>query len=146
MFKELLVPVDFSETSARALRLAISLARVARARITLLYVGTVPDSPAAPDPELEIPDAVHQLELRQAEDERSDLVRLAEQEIPDDVPWRTVKRVGDPAREILAELGASAYDLVVIGSHGRTGVRRMVLGSVSDAVLHAAPVPVVVTR
>jgi len=54
--------------------------------------------------------------------------------------------VGRPAREITDELESGEYDHVVMGSHGRSGVSRILLGSVAETVLRRSPVPVTVVR
>ena len=61
-------------------------------------------------------------------------------------PVETRIEVGSPARVIVDAAGEAAYDLVVLGSHGREGVSRILLGSVAEAVARRSPVPVTVVR
>jgi len=61
-------------------------------------------------------------------------------------PVETRIEVGSPARVIVDAADEAAYDLVVLGSHGREGVSRILLGSVAEAVVRQSPVPVTVVR
>jgi len=63
-----------------------------------------------------------------------------------DVPFETAVEVGRPSREIVRYAEEGDFDAVVIGSHGRTGVSRILLGSVAEAVVRRSPVPVTVVR
>jgi nucleotide-binding universal stress UspA family protein len=62
------------------------------------------------------------------------------------VPIRCLIWEGDPGEAIVEAAAAESVDLIVVGSHGRRGVDRLVMGSVSDHVVRNAPVPVVVAR
>lgn len=147
-FKELLVPIDFSTSSIRALRMAIGLSRHAQGRITVLHVGLAPgmgqfDLGAYGVP---VPDALVQIHEQAAVEQRHALEKLAREEIPDDVPWQAVVREGFPPDEILGQAKAGHHDLLVMGTHGRSGLERVVLGSVTERVLRRADLPVLVTR
>lgn len=63
-----------------------------------------------------------------------------------DVEFETAIEVGRPSREIVRYAKEGEFDAVVIGSHGRTGVSRILLGSVAEAVVRRSPVPVTVVR
>lgn len=147
-FKELLVPIDFSASSVRALRMAVQLCRRGQGRITLLHVGLAPgmgqfDLGAYGVP---IPDALVRIHEQAAIEQRHAIEKLAHEEVPEDVPWRAVVREGFPPDEILAEAKTGACDLLVMGTHGRSGLERVVLGSVTERVLRRAELPVLVTR
>ncbi len=62
------------------------------------------------------------------------------------VPVRAVVRVGDPASEIVEWADEEGCDLVVVGTHGRSGIPRLILGSVAERVVRQAHVPVLVAR
>ncbi len=64
----------------------------------------------------------------------------------DDVSYRVERVLGDPAEKIAAVAERDEIDHVVVGSHGRTGVSRVLLGSVAESVVRHAPVPVTVVR
>ncbi len=63
-----------------------------------------------------------------------------------DIPFETAIEIGRPSREIVRYAEEGEFDAVVIGSHGRTGVSRILLGSVAEAVVRRSPVPVTVVR
>lgn len=148
IFQHLLVPTDFSENAAHALRLAVRLCRHGKGKMTLLHVGTLPqaatfDFPIYGTP---MPDALVQLQRELMAERGHALKRLAGEEIPADVKWDQKLREGYPPEEILQEIGTGVYDLVVMGTHGHTGLKHALLGSVTERVLRQAAVPVLVTH
>jgi nucleotide-binding universal stress UspA family protein len=140
-FRRICCPVDFSAPSTVALRAAAELAKRLGASLTILHVHqeTPVPAPFQPDPGQD-PSADERL----AEARRLLDVARRDAEAALGAPVPTELLVGDPVHEI--ELRAADYDLLVMGTHGRTGVRRLVLGSVTDRVLKRAPCPVVVVR
>ena len=148
MFRALLVPVDFSPTSIEALRLAVRIAQsVGGGALTLLHIGLPPElyygdlaayGFGAPDPSGHLRDRI-------VAEQTAALERLAVDEIPAGVPFRTLRREGYAPDEILAE-AEGAYDLLVMGTHGRAGLSRALLGSVTERVVRVCPKPVLVTR
>ncbi|HLG56484.1 MAG TPA: universal stress protein [Vicinamibacterales bacterium] len=130
-----LCPVDFSEISRHALDHAAAIARWHEARLTLLYVF-------ANLPTMDLPPLV----LEDADRERlmSDLRRMAAavpREVPVDVRVHEAEYVHT---EILAQLGATHADLLVLGTHGRSGFQRLFLGSVTEKVIRRATCPTMV--
>jgi nucleotide-binding universal stress UspA family protein len=132
----ILHPTDFSEDSQSAFELAWALARN-RARLIVLHVMMPDVSPLAgrtPDPlrPIEAQHASVELPWPEASDPHGGLEhRLAE---------------GDPSDEILRLAEALPCDLIVMGSHGRTGLRRLLTGSVAERVLRASTCPVLVVK
>lgn len=139
-FRHVLCPIDFSDDSRRAVRQAQDLV-APDGRVTLLHVAE-PGFGAGDLPLLE--DEQHEIERRAA----SELARWAEdlqRAAPAEVA--TELRVGGPAGQILHVLASDPdVDLVVMGSHGRTGIPRVLLGSVAEKVLRHATCPVLVVR
>jgi nucleotide-binding universal stress UspA family protein len=133
--RRILVPTDFSETSAAALRYAIALARRFAARVYLLNVA---DDPAI-GTEDEYPIGIFVTMQNAAYDRLRRL--LTEQDVEDLQPDYAT-RVGLPAEEIVRYAREHAIDLIVMGTHGREGVMRVVLGSVAETVVRRAPCPV----
>jgi nucleotide-binding universal stress UspA family protein/quercetin dioxygenase-like cupin family protein len=136
--KTILHPTDFSENSRYAFRTACSLAHDMHASLIILHVMVPSSSPLLdvppPDP------------LRPAESQGS-LGSLPWPKVSD--PQITVEhRVaeGEPVDEILRECKALRCDLVVMGTHGRTGLARMLTGSVAEGVLRSATCPVLVVK
>ena len=78
-------------------------------------------------------------------DVRQVLAHAADQ-AGDDVPVTIASRVGDPADEIVRHAARHSVDLIVVGTHGRTGVARLLLGSVADRVIRGAGCPVISVR
>ena len=152
-FHHILVPTDFSDIAAHALRLAIRISRpspseAGTARITLLHVGRIPEAATLDFPAygMPFPEAIADLQRELATERAHILERVARQEIPEGVPWDIQLREGYPSEEILAEVRTGPYDLVVMGTHGHTGIKRVLLGSVAERVLRHCERPVLVTR
>jgi nucleotide-binding universal stress UspA family protein len=136
----ILVPTDFSETADQALRYAGGLARALGARLTIVYADPfVPpiDFTATVGAWDEF--SFVSLQARAQDHLRSD----AEANIDPAVPYDIAIRVDPPLDGILAEARATEADLIVMGTHGRTGFRRLIIGSVTEAVMRYAKVPVI---
>lgn len=142
------VGIDFSDASDLALKQAFAMVNATpRAEPHVVYVGTA----YGPMIRLETPDGVESLSVEDA----SERVRRHVEGIVDAFRREretffervvTHVRVGSPAREI-AQLAADLdADLVVVGTHGRRGVRQLLLGSVAEGVMHLAKCPVLIVR
>ncbi len=142
MFKHILVPLDTSTESAKALSIATAIARAAHARVTLLHaISLVPTYAAAP---MSIPysGAIYQ---RAADDEviraTSYLKATAQQMHDCGVEQVDVEvMMGSAVQAINASI--RDCDLIVMTTHGRTGIARTMLGSVADEVVRGANLPV----
>jgi nucleotide-binding universal stress UspA family protein len=139
--KQILVPIDFSDCSKKALQYALPLAKEHQAAITLLYV--VP--PAYGAGEYGGIDYA-QLEANMKEGGEKQLVKLAMDEVRGQVSADTLVRVGSPALNIVEVARTLPADLIVISTHGRTGLKHVLLGSVAEHVVQRAPCPVFVVR
>ncbi len=140
-FTHVLIPVDFSDGAQHAIDLAARLVQPGGAGITLLHVIEAPVSYSG---ELPDPEFLRELDRRTAEylDRASSQLRSRVS-----VPVTTRSRVGWPGAEILAAIDHDpTIDLVVMGSHGRTGIKRVLLGSVAEKVVRHARCPVLVAR
>jgi nucleotide-binding universal stress UspA family protein len=139
--EHILLTTDFSEESCAAFSTVVDLARRSGARITLLYVAPALDEVATGTPfvsPLPLPTDAEQIDQA-----RNDLDALRDRFAG--VPVETAARVGeDVAEAICAEADERGVDLVAVATHGRSGLRRLVLGSVAEAVLRQARVPVLV--
>jgi nucleotide-binding universal stress UspA family protein len=138
--RRILAPTDFSETSQTAVRYALDLAQKTNARVTLLHAYTLPVYPAGVDGAAFIPSFTALAEpVRMAEAEIGELVaRLGPTKVVLDS--RTV--AGPPADAIIQMARDEAFDLIVMGTHGRTGLRHLLLGSVAERVVRTATTPV----
>jgi nucleotide-binding universal stress UspA family protein len=132
--KHILVPTDFSEPSERAMKLAIEIAQTFDARITLLHVWSIPNVGYAEALSWPI-DAMEREARKALENAR---VSVVKQHVATDALLREGKTfflIIDAVKEL-------DVDLIVIGTHGRRGLPRLVLGSVAEKVVRASPVPV----
>jgi nucleotide-binding universal stress UspA family protein len=142
MFHNILVAIDGSDHSDRALAQAIDLAESEHARLTLFSAVVAPP----PSAYLGGGSGVAAQIARAAESEAEALLRAAAERVPDSVSVRTVLS-RDPVRPaLIRETESGAHDLVVMGSRGRGALRSALLGSVSHHVLHHSPVPVLVVH
>jgi nucleotide-binding universal stress UspA family protein len=133
--KKILVPLDFSDCSKKALQYAVRFARQFEAEITLLHV--VPRYPAVPE--------MGPIDVETLQDGRAQLevVRLT---IGDLAPCHTLLRTGTPYTEIVEAAKDQTMDLIVIATHGHKGLTRAILGSTAERVVRQAPCPVLVVR
>jgi nucleotide-binding universal stress UspA family protein len=138
--RRILCPVDFSDHSRRALDNAIAIARWYEARVTVLHVfspapvAAIGRGPIAFEPIVLTPIDREQL--------LADTKAFADQEGASGVVIDAVVREGTTAAEILDQATSTKADLLVIGTHGRSGFERLVLGSVAEKVLRQANCPV----
>lgn len=134
---KLLVPIDFEAASAKALALAKDLAARLGGQVVLVHAYQLP---VYTYPGLE-PTLLPSFHTEVAAAAQRALDQLAKQE-----GVTAVLREGDPATEVLAaaqELGAT---MIVMGTHGRSGVAHLILGSVAEKIVRKSPVPVVTVR
>jgi len=136
--KNILVPTDFSEPSEVALSTAIELARAFQARLTLAHVWSVPNMGYAEA-------------LTWPIDEMQKAARMALDELHTRVSallpgTDAVLKVGAEWQQILDVVKEEGIDLVVMGTHGRRGLPRLILGSVAEKVVRLSPVPVLTVR
>ncbi len=145
-WQTLLVPHDFSAAAARAFALACELATLSGGRVLLLHVSPIPsglrrDSKIVPD-DGTTPVRIDEYMTGAARKKLEAL--LAERCQTGSVC--AVAAEGDCADVILDEVREHKADVVVMGTHGRTGVKRLLLGSVAERVIRRADVPVLVVR
>lgn len=143
----ILVPVDFSQNSGDALRYAVFLAERFDASIDVLHVWVPPPHVR---PELLTPllsseerKGETQARLHTQEEMQGFLLSLGLDEHP---RIRPRYDTGKPAETIVSNTAERAYDLIVMGTHGRTGLSRVMLGSVAEYVVRHATCPVLTIR
>lgn len=141
--RTILVPVDYSEGSRDALRFAASIARSSGASLDVVHVWDRPaylsEGVTVQHPNGETHSLVEMIR-ENAEREMSDFVRTAE--LPSEIAVERHVLSGNPAARILSELSSGKYELVVVGTHGRTGFRHLLLGSVAETLVRRSPLPV----
>lgn len=141
-FAKILCPTDFSAGAEYARRHAIRLATSADAELVLAHTWSLP--PALVPPEVLVGSDVMSHVVDRAKDALADLVRATRD--AGVVRVQGELRPGTPWTEIVEVLAAGAFDLCVIGTHGRTGLARVLLGSVAEKVVRHAPCSVLVVR
>jgi universal stress protein A len=133
--KRILVPVDFSSCSKKALEYAIPFAEQFCAELTLLHVLQ------SYTPMLEIA-IVH---LETVEDANQELEKLR-QIIPETVRSNSALRRGEPHQEIVGVAKELDIDLIILSTHGRSGLTQLVIGGTAERVVRHAGCPVLVVR
>lgn len=134
--------VDFSEASRLAMIEAADLAKGCGAQLTLLHVHEPAVKAAA---EVLVASSAP-FDLASVDVARDLAVWKTEAERRATTAVKTAVVTGDPVSEILRYARAHGVDLLVVGTHGRTGLRHVVLGSVAERVVRQAPCPVLVVR
>ncbi|MRG95875.1 universal stress protein [Polyangium spumosum] len=141
-FQKILVPIDFEETSQRALESALELATKLGAKVTVVHVYSLPVY-NFPDgsyiPTSELAESVQQGAQKQ-------LDAFVEAQRARGVTLDAVLREGRSADEICRTAKEISADLIVMGTHGRGAIGRVLLGSVAVGVLRHAEVPVMTVR
>ena len=143
--KNILVPTDFSEGSAEAVRYAFDLAASLGATLHIVHVLENPFAPGAFMEMYTPPPPEYFTDMERIAEEKLRASVTQEQRDRADVVLTT--RLGVPASEILDRIEEDPkIDLVVMATHGRGGVARMVMGSVTDKVIRSATCPVLTLR
>jgi universal stress protein A len=142
-----LVPVDFSEHSKKTIQHARQLAALTGASIRLLHVFQIPDYPAAFYHGVYLEHEAVKIHVEAAKREATaQLSLLVEQMRANGLQAEPILRHGNSYEEIVNAAKEIGVDLIVIGSHGYTGLGRLLLGSTADRVLQYAPCPVLVVK
>ena len=149
-FRRILVTTDFSDTSLDALPATVEIAKHFDAEILMLHVLPV-DTPTPWDippyadfglASLPLPE--YESQVRKEVERR--LAQVAAKHIPPGAKVKTIVGRGDAAAEIGRTASAESADLIVLATHGWTGWRHLVFGSVAEKVLREAPCPVLSVR
>ena len=142
---KILVPVDFSPHAERAFSYATALAHRLGAELTLVHVVEDPFATGAWGAEVYIPNIGEFLQNLVAAAERQ-LTMLKDGAAATGVATKTAVITGRPAQSIVEHAASERCDLIVMGTHGRTGLSHAVMGSVAERVLRKAPCPVLTVR
>jgi nucleotide-binding universal stress UspA family protein len=136
--KQILVPIDFSPTSEHALAYAVDFAKKVGAKITVMHAYELPVY-GFPDGALV---ATADVAARILQSAQAGLTAAIEKHKGAGVEMTAVLRDGPPADEVAAVAKKSHADLVILGTHGRRGLRRAIMGSVAEEVIRACECPV----
>ena len=146
MFKHLLVPLDGSEIAEQAVAAAIELAHRFNSQITLLRVTNAPYL-LTQSHNRSFAELITSLEETERQEATHYLSQLQEQLSQRGLNCQFVVTTGEPVAEIILEkVSQLLADTIVMGTHGWSGLRRWVYGSVADRVLRHAEVPVLLVR
>ena len=137
MAKRILVPLDRSELAESIMPLVAGLAREAGATVRLLHVAPVPENIVSKEGRVV---AYADQQMGQLETEHRDHLKNVAARLG--IPADCVVRFGDAADEVLREADAYGADLVAVTTAGKSGLKRLVMGSVADQVFRRARVPV----
>ena len=135
--KTILFPTDFSTASDAALVHAESLARQMNARLLIVHVEEPPLAYGGGELYYGLPEPNSERILKMLEDVK-----------PSDpsVPYTHRLTMGDPAGEVVRMAADENAEMIILGTHGRTGMTRLLMGSVAEAIVRRAPCPVLVYR
>jgi len=140
--KRILAPIDFSPASDRALTSALELARMLGAELHVLHVVPLLAYAIAPEAMPDAPDFERRLKEELSKKLEATVKKLEGQGV-------TVKGLmldGNPGHEIARAAHDDGYDMIVMPTHGRTGLSHVMLGSVAERVVRTARVPVLTLR
>lgn len=135
--KKVLFATDFSDASTTALAVAASLARDCRAELLIVHVQQPPTVYGGD----EMVGSLYEIDDARAREQLDQL--------QPPIPGLSVRRellIGPPADEIVALAEREAVDLIVIGTHGRTGLSRLLMGSVAELTVRRAKCPVLTVK
>jgi nucleotide-binding universal stress UspA family protein len=141
--KKILVPIDFSDYSKNSLKYAVNFANQFNSEITLIYVvEPVIYPPDFSMGQIAIPSVNAEWDLKAKEE----LEKLGKQEIPESIKVSIKIRTGKPFLEIIDTAAEENVDLIIIATHGHSGVEHILFGSTAEKVVRKSPCPVLTLR
>ncbi len=141
--KKVLVPIDFSDYSKSSLKYAVNFVKQFHAELFLIYVvEPVIYPPDFSMGQIAIPTVDLEMDKRAVEE----LNKLAQKEIPSELKVKTIVKTGKPFIEIIETASEENIDLIIIATHGHTGVEHILFGSTAEKVVRKAPCPVLTLR
>ncbi len=134
--QRILLPIDFSKSSEHARSLAVFLASGFGARLSILHVLSKPELPVGGDG-----DGLDSFYTKAQKEAESYLNKLGDHSA---IQVDKSVEIGDPARRVVELAAGEGFDLIVCGTHGRTGIQRWIMGSVAEKIVRTAPCSVLV--
>ena len=136
---KILVPIDFSDHSKKALQYAIPFAEQFEASIDLLYVVEPAVYPADFSfGQIGMPNVENELRVKGEQE----LHELITNEVKERVPAQALVKVGLPFVEVISYAKDEGIDLIIVATHGHTGVEHILFGSTAEKIVRKAPCPV----
>jgi nucleotide-binding universal stress UspA family protein len=154
LFDSILAPVDGSEHSSRALDVAIQMAKRFQGKLVLIYIYSVTVTPIMmPEPTTSIPGIpmTPPADFSKVIDNarqigKNVLTRGLEEAKAENVQVESILKEGHVVQEVIKTAREGKFDLIVIGARGMSHIRELLLGSVTDGVIHHATCPVLVVK
>jgi nucleotide-binding universal stress UspA family protein len=141
--KKVLVPIDFSDYSKSALKYATDFAQNFNAEMFLVYVvEPVIYPPDFSMGQIAIPSVNVEWDIKA----KAELDKLAGSEIPDTIKVQTIIKTGKPFWEIIETAADEDVDIIIIATHGHSGMEHILFGSTAEKVVRKAPCPVLTLR
>ena len=138
MFKKILCPVDFSDTSMNAANNAINFSMEIKAEITFIHIIDIQALQNIGDLS---GGGINDINLL-IEEEKPVLSKLKDECDKKGIKVKTVLTHGEPVSVILETIKEEGHDLIIMGTHGKTGLTRLVLGSIAENVVRKSDIPV----
>ena len=142
MIKNILVPIDFSDYSKKALEYAVSFAKKFKARMHLVYVI----EPIIGPIDIELMVDHEQIHKDIEKNALKELRKLINDEIDPEIKAYILTKNGKPFYEINKAASENDIDLIIISTHGQTGIKHLLFGSTAEKVVRKAPCPVLTLR
>ncbi len=141
--KKILVPIDFSDYSKNALRYSVNFAKRFSAKMYLVYVIEPMIYPADFSMgQIAVPTG----DVDMSERAKGELETLAKNEIQNSIESEIIIKSGKPFMEIIDTASEKDIDLIIIATHGHTGMEHLLFGSTAEKVVRKAPCPVLTIR
>lgn len=138
--QKILCPIDFSAPSRNALRYANEFAKAMNAKITLMHV--IQPQPITAD--INVPYIPPEVDLEK--NAKEDLERVIKADIHEGISVEPLIAFGLPSDCIIEQAKKEDADLIILGTHGRTGISRLLMGSTAESVIRHAKCPVLVVK
>ena len=141
--KKVLAPIDFSDYSKNALKYAVNFVKAFNAELILIYVV----EPVIYPPDFSMGQiAMPSVDVEMDKRAEEELDNLAQKEIPPEIKASTIVKTGKPFIEILETASEEDIDLIIIATHGHTGIEHILFGSTAEKVVRKSPCPVLTLR
>ena len=140
--KKILIPIDFSDYSFKALNYAIDFAQLTNAELFIVYVI----EPIIYPTDFTLGEVVPTFESTIEVNFSEQLKEIAEEKIGDKVKYHLLTKEGRPFLEIINAAKETDADLIIIATHGHTGMEHILFGSTAEKVVRKAPCPVLSLR
>jgi len=144
--RKILAPVDLSSLSKEGVRCALQIARWQGAEVVVYNVITVEETPFPQGDEEWVAGQADRPRVKKTMDERKKLLaRFVQENFGDMLPDLKIRReveIGTPYKKIVEKAAQEGVDMIIMSTHGRTGLMHMLIGSVTEKVVRRAPCPV----